>query len=155
MPCLATRIARAGNNKCGGRGNIKGSGRISSRAAGIDQHFAVCSGECRADGDLGPNGRGFRPNYLGKPDQFVHGLALHAQTRQECGNLGVRGLAGHDFVHERLGLGPAEVLAFYNSSNTVNYVHCMEYIRSIPKIRSQNRIDLSSVISLNSLEFVT
>jgi hypothetical protein len=129
----------AGNHKCRGRRDIKGSGCIPSGTAGVDKHLAIGAGERRADGDLGVNRGGFRAHHLGKPNELIHGLAFHAQSRQECGNLGVSGFAGHDLVHQGLGLGPAEVLTFYNPSNTIYYVHFMEYIRSARKIRSKNR----------------
>src|SRR2546426_9040 len=56
-----------------------------------------------------PPARGLRPHHRGKPDQPLDGLALHAQRRQERGDLGVGGTPRHDRLHRGRRLDAREV----------------------------------------------
>jgi hypothetical protein len=137
VPMLRNPNAGAGNNKCGGRGDVESSGCISTRPAGVDQHLSIRAREGCGNNAPGPDRRSFFADDPGKSNKLVDTFTLHPERSQKCSYLRVRCFAGHNFVHNRFSFGAVQMPPLNNSSNSIHNVHIFEYIRITPECEAK------------------
>jgi len=107
------------------------------RTAGIYKLFPAvrginpCAHHIRTDA-----GRLFS-NYFCKSNEFINSLALHSQSSQKGGDLYIRSLSAHDFIHKRFGFRTAEMPAFDYPLNALDNIHFNEYIRKTMRLRKK------------------
>ncbi len=108
------RHARPRRDKRYCRADVERAGAVAARPAGVKQFKTAVAGRDL----LGIGAHGLRAAH-----NFVMGLALHAKPHQIRANLRLGRLAGHDLVHDGLGVADAEVAEAPNHVNGALDVH--------------------------------
>jgi hypothetical protein len=94
----------SGDGQGGGGGDVEGTAGIATSATRIDEGITLSTADVESGIFREMKRRRRRTDRLGKPNNLLHGLALHVERYQECRDLRISGLAVEDGEHKFAGL---------------------------------------------------